>query len=114
MAEREYDESLIIFERVEKLRAEKGWTTYKLAKKAGVSVNALYHWRDRRSSPTLYLLQCLSIALEVPLTYLVFDRDKIENLSNEQKMLIERWNRLKHKEKISIMSVLDAFEENKK
>lgn len=61
---RETFESTAIYNRVEKLRLEKKWTIYELAKHANISVNSLYRWRDKKSSPSLYLLENLAEAFK--------------------------------------------------
>lgn len=107
---REFLKSGVIFDRMEKLRKEQDLTLYALAKKANVSVNALYHWRDYKSSPTLYLLECLADALNVALECLIFDTYKTEDLTSEQRLLLERWNRLTTKQKSTVLNILDTFE----
>ena len=90
---RETFESTAIYNRVEKLRLEKKWTIYELAKHANISVNSLYRWRDKKSSPSLYLLENLAEAFQVSLLYLLFDIERVDFLTVEHRMVLDKWNR---------------------
>lgn len=104
-------ETGLIYERVDKLRKEKQWTIYTLAKKATVSVSSIYRWRDKKSSPTLYLLECLAEALGVSITVILFDVEKVEFLTTEQKTILDKWNRLNDKRRNAILTVIESYEE---
>lgn len=99
---------------MDKFRKEQKMTLYALAKKACISPNALYHWRDCQSSPTLYVLSCLADALGVSPESLIFDISKTNNLTSEQLMILRRWGELKESHKATILNIMDAFEENGK
>ena len=108
---RESFESDKIYERVEKLQKEKGWSSYMLAKNACISVNALYRWRNKRSSPSLYLLENIAEALGVSLQCLLFDVEKIDFVTEEQKFLLEKWDRLNDRQKAAVTSLLESYQE---
>ena len=46
---------------------------YAVAKKAGCSSEALYKWRDRKTSPSSYLLESISYALDLNIIDLLSD-----------------------------------------
>lgn len=54
-----------IYNRMDELRKEKNMSIYELAKRANVSCAAIYKWRDRKSTPSMYLLECICYALNV-------------------------------------------------
>jgi transcriptional regulator with XRE-family HTH domain len=56
------------------LRDEKGWTPAELAKRAGISCQALYNYETGRSEPGTFNATCLADALGVTLDYLVNGR----------------------------------------
>lgn len=109
---RENFESVAIYNRVDRLRLEKKWTIYELAKQANISVNALYRWRDKKSSPSLYLLENLAEAFKVSLPYLLFDIEQVDYLTVEQKMVLEKWNRLSNSQKTAVLAVITSYISN--
>jgi len=46
-----------IFEKVEKLRKAKGMTIYVLSQEADLSHSTLYSWQQRKTMPTLEVLE---------------------------------------------------------
>ena len=106
---REVFESSAIYNRVDKLRLEKNWTIYELAKKANISVNSLYRWRDKKSSPTLYLLENLAEAFGVSLLYLLFDIEKVDYLTVEHRIILDKWNRLSVSQKNTDLTVINSY-----
>lgn len=101
-----------IYKRVERLRKERCWSLYMLAKKAGVSVNSLYHWRDKKSSPTVYLLAALAEAFNVSIARLLMDAETLDGLTTEQRLLTEKWSKLSRKQQETVMKIIEAFEAN--
>ena len=84
-----YD-SKALYEKIDAMRKEKGLSINGLAQEAGISAMALYHWRERRSSPTLSVLDALCSALGTTLINFLMD----ENDISENEELISVWNRL--------------------
>lgn len=106
---RDTTESEKIYYRVDKLRIEKGWSSYALAQKADISVNALYRWKNKKSSPSLYLLERIADALNVSLASLIFDVEKTEVLTGEQRLVVERWNTLNNKQRATLFDLMELF-----
>lgn len=102
-------ESSAIYNRVEKLRLEKKWTIYELAKHANISVNSLYRWRDKKSSPSLYLLENLAEAFQVSLLYLLFDIERVDFLTVEHRMILDKWNRLNISQKNTVLTIINSY-----
>lgn len=95
-----------IYRKVDELRKEKNWTLYRLAKEANLSRSAIYNWRDNKSQPTLYLLECLSEAFKIPVVNLLFDDDMLASLKEEDRDLLNDWYCLSMEQRTVITSLL--------
>lgn len=98
-----------IYDKVDALRLEKGWTIYELAKKAGVAPTTIYNWRDRLSSPTLSLLEAVCSAFEIAVIDFLLNEDELMALTEEQKELIRVWNTLTGAQKKSILNLMKSI-----
>lgn len=105
----EFFESEKLFNKVEKLRIEKGWTSYALAKRANISPSALKGWEKDKSSPTLYLLESICTAFGIHVVNLFMDNDELMYLPKEQKDLISHWIRLTDDEKNALLLLLNSI-----
>lgn len=98
-----------IYDKVDALRLEKGWTIYELAKKAGVAPTTIYNWRDRLSSPTLSLLEAVCSAFKITVIDFLLNEDELTALTEEQKELIRLWNTLTSAQKKSILNLMKSI-----
>ncbi len=98
-----------IYQKVDTLRLEKGWTIYELAKKSGVSPTTIYNWRDRLSSPTLSLLEAVCSAFEISVVDFLLDEDELMALTEEQKEVMRLWNTLTSAQKKSIINLMKSM-----
>ncbi len=99
-----YD-SKALYDKIDALRKEKGLSIHGLAQEAGISAMALYHWRERRSSPTLSVLDALCSALGTNLINFLMD----ENDVSEHKELIGIWNRLSREQQKSMIALMKSM-----
>lgn len=104
-----YFNSAEIYQKVDKMRLIKGWSLYRLAEMAEISVNALYSWRDRNSSPTLYLIESIAKAYNISPISLLLNDEEVGAIQKEHKELFERGNALSQEQKNSLMSMLRSF-----
>jgi transcriptional regulator with XRE-family HTH domain len=58
---------------IKNARLERGWSQTELSRKTGKSVTTLSNIENRRVTPTLDTLQCISRALNLPLEELAKD-----------------------------------------
>ncbi len=97
-----------LYEKVDKLRIEKGLSYAGLTHLAGISHGALYSWKARGSYPTLEVLEGIAIALDIPLVELLFDVD-FKNLSSDEAELLSLWNGLNDEQKKAIVATMKAM-----
>lgn len=98
-----------IYNRVDELRLQKGWSVYELAKRAGVTQNTLYRWKSKKSSPTLYLLENLAGALNISVVHLLIDHAEFVDSTAEQQDLLNKWNMLTDDQRKTIFSLICIF-----
>lgn len=98
-----------IYNKVNTMRLEKGWTIYELAKKAGVAPTTIYNWRDRLSSPTLSLLDAVCSAFEISVIDFLLNEDELLALTEEQKEVMRLWNTLSSEQKKSIINLMKSM-----
>ena len=99
-----YD-SKALYEKIDAMRKEKGLSINGLAQEAGISAMALYHWRERRSSPTLCVLDALCSALGTTLINFLMDEYDI----SENKELISVWNRLSREQQKNMIALMKSM-----
>lgn len=97
-----------LFDRVDSLRLKNGWSTYELAKKAGVSSTTIYSWRDSYSLPSLSLLEALCAAFDISMIEFLMDDDE-RAVSDEHKELVRLWDSLADYQKKHIMEIMRAM-----
>ena len=99
-----YD-SKVMYDKIDAMRKEKGLSINSLAREAGISAMALYHWRERGSSPTLSVLDALCSALGTNLITFLMD----ENDISENKELISVWNRLSREQQERMIALMKSM-----
>ena len=98
-----------IYDKVDTLRLERGWSIYELAKQAGVPPTTIYNWRDRLSSPTLALLESICSALEITVIDFLLNEDELMALTEEQREVMRLWMRLTSEQKKSIINLMKSI-----
>ena len=99
-----YD-SKALYAKIDAMRIAKGWNINQLAQQAGISSMALYHWRERQSSPTLALLDALCSALGTNIINFLMDEDDMA----ENKELLELWYSLSPEQQKNIINLMKSM-----
>ena len=94
-----------IFEKIEKLRKAKGMTIYVLSQEADLSHSTFYSWRQRKTMPTLEVLEKIAGALGTTLAKLLFNLEANE-MSEDQKELMGLWSLLSRQQKEATLAML--------
>ena len=97
-----------VAERIEKLRAERGWTVYKLAQEAGISETAVHRWIGSATFPTIPVLVRVCDAFCISLGEF-FAKDDLVELTGEKRSLYKRWCSLTGAQQKSIASIIESF-----
>ena len=97
-----------LYERVDKLRMEKGLSVNDLSTKAGISHSTLNSWKIRGTMPKLEVLDGICYALGTHLAALLYDMD-IENISAEEVELLALWKPLDKTQKEAVLTMMKAM-----
>lgn len=95
-----------IYEKVDMLRKEKGWTIYELAKKMGIAPTTLYNWRDRDSLPSLSLLDAACSAFGISVIDFLLDEEERLALDKEQREVMRLWSTLSKEQKMLVLNLM--------
>ena len=104
-------ESQEIYQKIDRLRKDKGWTTHHLSVQAGVSHNTLYRWQNRHSMPSFEVLEALCDTLQISLAQLFSSDGNSDELPEENKRLLEYWSTLNRKQKELVMNLITSLRE---
>ena len=100
-------------ERLLELMSQRNWTAYKLAKQADLSETTISNMFKRDQMPTLYTLGRICDAFGITLSQFFAEGDDPVTLSDEQKELLTRWNRLSPNDKQLYLDLLRSLDEKK-
>lgn len=104
-------ESDKVFEKIDALRRDKGWTIYYMCRQAAVSHSTFNNWRNRKTLPKLEVLNKLCEVLQISLPELLFDSDAL-NLSEEQQRLLNMFSILNREQKDLIFATMKNLLKN--
>ncbi|MCM1360270.1 MAG: helix-turn-helix domain-containing protein [Corallococcus sp.] len=102
--------SLELYEKVDKLRIRNGMTVAELNRRAGISHATLSSWKQRKTMPTIELLEALGYALNVSVAALLFDVDA-DSLSGDETELLYLWRKLNGNQRQALLAVIKSFKE---
>lgn len=97
-----------VFEKIERLRNDKGLTIYHLCKEAGISHSTFNNWKNRKTLPSLEVLEKLCEVLQISTPELLFDLNVLD-LSSEQKRLLELYSALNREQKNLIFLTIQSL-----
>lgn len=106
-------ESLKIYEKIDRLRKDKGWSLNYLSTQAGISHSTMHSWKARQTMPSVDVLEGLCDALQISLPQLFSDDGYSEEMPEENKRLLEYWSTLNRSEKELIMNTIIAIRSKK-
>ena len=100
--------SMELYEKIEKIRIQKGIPVAKLNKAAGLSHSTLSSWKTRQTMPKIESLDSICFALGISLAELLYDIDS-DKLTGEEIELLTYWKQLDKEQKQALMSTAKAM-----
>lgn len=97
-----------LYNKVERLRVEKGLTVAKFNERAGISHGTLRSWKLRGTYPKIDVLEGLAVALEIPLPELLYDVDFM-NLPPDEVELLSYWRNITAEQKRAILTTVKSM-----
>lgn len=97
---------MTVLERILQLRNERGWTEYRLSVESGIAQTTISSWFRKNINPSIASLERICEAFHVSLSqFFAFDNTPV-TLTDEQKQLLDHWNRLNEKQREIILELL--------
>ena len=94
-----------ILSKIKVLQGERGWTDYKLAQKAEISIATLSAIFTRKNKPKLDTLQCICNAFGLTLAQFFLEDEQIEMLSEAEQEMLEVFRKLSPKQQQALIAV---------
>jgi transcriptional regulator with XRE-family HTH domain len=97
-----------VAERIEQLRAERGWTVYKLAQESGLSETCVHRWIGTLTYPTIPALMRVCDAFCISLSEF-FSKGDVVEVTGDKMSLYKKWCSLSQAQQKSIVSIVENF-----
>ena len=104
-----YNAYMNVLERIKKLQAERGWSTYKLAYESGLTQSTLSNMFARGTCPTVDTLEKICEAFGISLSEFFETNQKKVHVSNEELEILTMFRALSSKEKEAVSSMLKTL-----
>lgn len=98
-----------VIKRINELTAERGWSTYKLAQKSGLSSSTIANIYRRNTVPSLSTLETLCDAFGITLSQFFAEDTNAVPLTPEQKEMFDKWSNLTPSQKEIIEKIIQEF-----
>lgn len=98
--------------KIDRMRYERGWSFYKLAKLSGVGESTINRWANANVSPTIDALRKICKAFGITLADFFCEGTLIE-LTTERKEFHDKWTALSPNQQQAVMSIVNGYLEDK-
>ena len=104
-----YNAYMNVLDKIKKMQAERGWSTYKLAYESGLTQSTLSNMFARGTCPTVDTLEKICDAFGISLSEFFEENEKKAHLSKDELNLINKYRALNEKEKDAVNSMINAL-----
>lgn len=99
--------------KLQELLNERGWTEYKLAKKAGLNESTISNIYRRNTVPTVATLEAICNAFGITMSEFFSENgSNIVELTPQTKELLDAWMPLSQEQRDALLHVARAFHQN--
>ena len=92
--------------KIEKLRFQRGWSTYELAQESGITQSTLTSMIKRGNAPKIDTLECVCEAFGITLAQFFMEDEQIDLLSKNEKELLSLFRSLSEVKKRALLDLL--------
>lgn len=96
-----------IISKIKVLQGERDWTDYRLAQEADLPLTTLSAIFTSRNLPRIDTLQCICNAFGLTLAQFFLDDEKIEMLSDNEKLMLQAFRKLSIKQQKALIDLLN-------
>lgn len=100
------EDNMDILERIKKLRDERKWSNYRLAKEAKISEGSLNNLFRLNNLPTIHTLEAICTGLGITLCQFFMEDGDAVVLNQEQREMLDTWNALSPEQKGALLELL--------
>lgn len=97
-----------LYDKVDRLRIEKGLTQNKLSELAGISHGTLNSWKTRGTMPKYDVIDGICYALGISPITLLYSED-LENLSEDETELLLHWRTLSKEQRGAFLNLFKTI-----
>jgi len=95
-----------ILDEIDRLRINRGWTEYELAKRSGLPQSTISGWYRNRQTPTIQSLEKICKGFGITLSQFLDEGDAPISLTAEQREMLGHWSALEDEQKKVILELL--------
>lgn len=95
-----------VLQEITRLRMERGWSEYELAKNAGLSQSTISTWYRKGQVPTIQTLEKVCRGFGITLSQFFAEGDDAIFLTQAQKELLDNWSILSPKQRELVAELL--------
>ncbi|MCL2170860.1 MAG: helix-turn-helix transcriptional regulator [Defluviitaleaceae bacterium] len=93
-------------DRIRKLRDDRGWSNYRLAKKAGISEGALNNLFRLNHQPTIPTLEAICRGFNISLSHFFSKNNEAIDLNAEQREMLDIWSMLNEEQRVALIELM--------
>lgn len=100
---------MTVLERILQLRLERGWSEYRLSEESGIAQTTISSWFKKDVYPSIPSLEKICNAYNISLAqFFNYDNEPV-SLTDDQKILLDNWNRFNSEQQRAVISLLKSF-----
>ena len=98
-----------ILKEITRLRLERNWSEYELAKYSGLTQSTISTWYRKNQTPTIQTLDKICKGFGITLSHFFAEGDDAVSLTSEQKEMLDNWSCLNDNQKQIIFDLLKVM-----
>jgi len=95
-----------ILQEITRLREDRGWTEYELAKNSGLTQSTVSTWYRKKQTPTIQTLEKVCAGLGISLSQFFAEDTESVMLTDEQKEMLDNWSALNKTQRKIVLELL--------
>ena len=100
---------MTVLDRILQLRLERGWSEYRLSEESGIAQTTISSWFNKKVYPSIPSLEKICNAYNITLSQFFNYNNEATNLTSEQKLLLDNWNRLNSSQQKTLLDFLKTI-----
>ncbi len=102
---------MTILDRIQQLKAQRGWTEYRLAEESGIPQSTISSWYRKNINPSIGSLEAICAAFQITLSQFFSwgEDDAPVQLTPSQRRLMDSFSRLEPLQQQSLLEFLQSL-----